>query len=90
MGANMPDFQIHGKGDRDEMVTLNLPDVSTAIAVVESLWTDEIFRNEGGSPFTLAKISLDGKIVADGWLERAGWMWDDIVTVDEDSLAYEG
>lgn len=86
----MPTFEILTRGDRTETIRLDMPTVEMVIDTIAAFWTDEIFQNEGGCPFTLARISLDGRIVADGWLERAGWMWDDIVTVDEDSLAYEG
>lgn len=86
----MPNFEIHAEGDRKEVITLEMPTVQLVIDTISAFWTHDIFRDEGGCPFTLATIKLDGRIVADGWLERAGWMWDDIVETDEDFLAYQG
>ncbi len=86
----MPTFEIHTNGDRKETITLEMPTIQLLIDAISAFWTDEVFSNEGGCPFTVAVIKCDGRTVADGWLERAGWMWDDIVEIDEDFLAYQG
>jgi hypothetical protein len=74
----MPTFEILARGSREETITLDMPDVWMVIEAIGTFWTDEIFQSEGGSPFTLATVKTDGRTVAYGWLERAGWMWDDI------------
>jgi hypothetical protein len=74
----MPTFEIKAQGDRDETITLEMPSIGLLIEVISAFWTDAIFVNEGGSPFTYVTIQRDGRTVAYGWLERAGWMWEDI------------
>jgi len=74
----MPKFEIHANGDRQETIELEMPKVGLLIEVVSAFWTHDVFRNEGGCPFTVAVVKHDGRTVAYGWLEPAGWMWDDI------------
>lgn len=74
----MRTFEIHANGDRQETITLEMPSVSVILEAISVFWTHEIFANEGGCPFTVAVVKCEGRTVAYGWLESAGWMWDDI------------
>lgn len=76
----MPTFEIFADGDRKETITLDMPSVDVVISAIDGFWTHDIFANEGGCPFTVAVIKREGRTVAYGWLESAGWMWDDIDT----------
>lgn len=74
----MPNFEIKTKGRREETVELDMPTIGMVLDTIRVFWTDDIFPGGEGCPFDAATIRVDGKIVADGWRESAGWMWDDI------------
>jgi hypothetical protein len=78
----MPMFTIKAQGDREETIELEMPTVELLIETISAFWTHDIFQSEGGCPFTYATLHVsNGHCVAYGWLEKAGWMWDDIETV---------
>lgn len=84
----MPKFQVRGKGNGgvDEIIELEMPTVEMVINTVSAFWVD--FDGQAPCPFDVATVSTGGQIVADGWREPNGWMWDDIVEDDEDPRAY--
>ena len=74
----MPTFEIKTQGDRKETIELEMPTIGMVIDTINVFWTDAIFPGGEGCPFTWAVIRVKGEMVAWGWREPAGWMWDDI------------